>query len=66
MLAAGGKPTQLGEAPAHYGRIFKTLHVLAYVDDDAYAARSNGSAISKRAAMPWPARSSTPQRRTPM
>ena len=36
MLASGGRPTQLGEALAHYGRIFKTLHVLAYVDDEPY------------------------------
>ena len=36
MLAASGKPTQLGDALAHYGRIFKTLHVLAYVDDETY------------------------------
>ena len=42
MLAAGGKPTQLGEAAAHYGRIFKTLHVLAYVDDDAYRRQIKG------------------------
>ena len=27
MLQHGGKPTQLGEALAHFGRIFKTLHV---------------------------------------
>ncbi|WP_279433396.1 Tn3 family transposase [Micromonospora sp. KC606] len=32
MLQAGGNLTQLGEALAHLGRIFKTLHVLAYVD----------------------------------
>jgi TnpA family transposase len=32
MLAPGGNVTQLGDAFAHYGRIFKTLHVLAYVD----------------------------------
>ena len=42
MLAAGGKPTQLGDAAAHYGRIFKTLHVLAYVDDDAYRRQIKG------------------------
>jgi TnpA family transposase len=41
-LAAGAKPTQLGEAAAHYGRIFKTLHVLAYVDDDAYRRQIKG------------------------
>ena len=39
MLAHGGNPTQLGEAPAHYGRIFKTLHVLSYVDQAPYRAQ---------------------------
>ncbi len=36
VLRSGGTPTQLGDALAHYGRIFKTLHVLAYVDDEPY------------------------------
>jgi TnpA family transposase len=36
VLAPGGTPTQLGDALAHYGRIFKTLHVLSYVDDEPY------------------------------
>ncbi len=36
MLQHGGNPTQLGHALAHYGRIFKTLHALSYVDDEAY------------------------------
>ena len=36
MLAPAGRSTQLGEALSHYGRIFKTMHVLAYVDDEAY------------------------------
>jgi TnpA family transposase len=35
-LAPGGTPTQLGDALAHYGRIFKTLYVLSYVDDEPY------------------------------
>jgi len=42
MLSHGGNPTQLGEALSHYGRIFKTLHVLAYVDDDAYRREIKG------------------------
>lgn len=33
MLTPAGKPTQLGEALAHYGRIFKTTHVLAYLTE---------------------------------
>ena len=32
VLSRGGNLTQLGEAIAHYGRIFKTRHVLACVD----------------------------------
>ena len=36
VLAPGGTPTQLGDALAHYGRIFKTQHVLSYVDDEPY------------------------------
>jgi len=42
MLAPGGNVTQLGDALAHYGRIFKTLHVLAYVDDEAYRRQIKG------------------------
>ncbi len=42
MLQHGGNPTQLGEALAHYGRIFKTLHVLSYVDDEAYRRHIKG------------------------
>jgi TnpA family transposase len=36
MLQRGGNPTQLGDALAHFGRIFKTLHVLAYVEREPY------------------------------
>lgn len=36
MLQRGGNPTQLGDALAHLGRIFKTLHVLTYVDAEPY------------------------------
>jgi TnpA family transposase len=36
LLQRGGRPTMLGEAIAMYGRIFKTLHVLTFVDDPAY------------------------------
>ncbi|MFN2506942.1 MAG: Tn3 family transposase, partial [Acidimicrobiales bacterium] len=42
MLAHGGNPTQLGDALAHYGRIFKTLHVLSYVDEEAYRRQIKG------------------------
>ena len=42
MLAHGGNPTQLGEALAHFGRIFMTLHVLSYVDQARYRAQIKG------------------------
>lgn len=47
MLTRDGRLTQLGEAIAHYGRIFKTIHVLSYVDDEAYVDKSNPCATSK-------------------
>ncbi|MER7131959.1 Tn3 family transposase [Streptosporangium saharense] len=34
MLQRDGHPTALGEAIAAYGRIFKSLHILAYIDVD--------------------------------
>ncbi|HEX7461469.1 MAG TPA: transposase [Dermatophilaceae bacterium] len=42
MLQHGGQPTQLGEALAQFGRIFKTLHVLAYVDAEPYRREIKG------------------------
>ena len=36
MLQRDGSPTPLGEAIAIYGRIFKSLHVLTYLDDEVY------------------------------
>lgn len=36
VLRRGGNPTQLGDALAQLGRIFKTLHVLSYVDAEPY------------------------------
>jgi TnpA family transposase len=36
MLQRDGKPTPLGEAIQSYGRIFKSLHILAYLDNEAY------------------------------
>jgi hypothetical protein len=42
MLSSGGKTTQLGDALAHYGRIFKTLHVLVYVHDETYRRQIKG------------------------
>ncbi len=36
MLSRDGKPTGLGDAFAHYGRIFKTLHLLQFVPYEGY------------------------------
>ncbi len=36
VVSRGGGLTQLGDAIAHYGRIFKTIHVLTFVDDETY------------------------------
>ena len=36
MISRDGRPTALGEAIAHFGRIFKTMHVLRLVDDEPY------------------------------
>lgn len=36
MLQRDGNPTPLGEAIQSYGRIFKSLHILAYLGDEAY------------------------------
>jgi TnpA family transposase len=36
ILAPGGTATQFGDALAQYGRIFKTLHILNYIDNEPY------------------------------
>jgi len=36
VLQRDGNPTPLGEAIQHYGRIFKSRHILALIDDDGY------------------------------
>ena len=43
MLGREGRPTPLGAAFAEYGRIDKTLHLLAWVDpiDDTYRRSMN-------------------------
>jgi hypothetical protein len=38
-LQRDGRPTALGEAIAMYGRIFKTLHILSYIDVDETCRR---------------------------
>jgi len=42
VLQHDGRLTQLGDAIAHYGRIFKTLHVLTLVDDPDYRRQLKG------------------------
>lgn len=36
MLSREGRPTPLGDAVAHYGRIAKTLHILRLADEPGY------------------------------
>ncbi|MFJ9775391.1 Tn3 family transposase [Kitasatospora sp. NPDC101157] len=36
MLSRDGRPTPLGDATAHYGRIAKTLHILRLADEPGY------------------------------
>jgi hypothetical protein len=53
-------PRELGALLARFGmivgldRIFKTLHVLAYVDRDRTGEASNGWATCKKSATAWP------------
>jgi TnpA family transposase len=42
MLQRDGNPTPLGEAIAAYGRIFKSLHILTYIDDETYRRDIHG------------------------
>jgi TnpA family transposase len=59
MLSREGRPTPLGDAIAHYGRIAKTLHILRLADDPATDGRSRPRPTSRKAAARSPARSST-------
>jgi TnpA family transposase len=36
VISRDGQPTALGQAIAHFGRIFKTLHILRLADDEPY------------------------------
>jgi len=42
VLQGGGRPTRLGQALAEYGRIAKTTHMLAYIDDSDYRRQIRG------------------------
>jgi len=61
MLGRDGHPTALGQAFAEYGRIAKTLHLLAFVDpaDEAYPAHRAPAAHHPESRHRLAARSST-------
>ena len=42
MISRDGTPTSLGQAIAHYGRIFKTIHILRLADDEPYRREGHG------------------------
>lgn len=44
MISRDGNPTPLGQAIAHYGRIFKTLHILRLADDEPYRREGKSQA----------------------
>jgi len=44
MISRDGNPTPLGQAIAHYGRIFKTLHILRLADDEPYRREGKAQA----------------------
>jgi hypothetical protein len=54
VTQGGGTPTTLGRALAEYGRIAKTLHMLAFVDvDETTGAASTCSSTLRNPATPW-------------
>ncbi|KXF55431.1 transposase [Rhodococcus sp. SC4] len=42
MISRDGTPTPLGHAIAHFGRIFKTIHILRLADDEPYRREGHG------------------------
>jgi hypothetical protein len=60
MLGRDGHPSALGQAFAEYGRIAKTLHLLAFVDPPTRAtgAPSTGSSLPSSPVTGWHERSS--------
>ncbi|QHE73143.1 Tn3 family transposase [Rhodococcus sp. WAY2] len=42
MISRDGNPTPLGHAIAHFGRIFKTIHILRLADDEPYRREGHG------------------------
>src|SRR3954452_12175150 len=61
MLGRDGHPSALGQAFAEYGRIAKTLHLLALVDpvDTGYRRTIGRQLTVQESRHRWPARSST-------
>ncbi len=56
MLQRDGHPTALGEAIAMYGRIFKSLHILSYIDTDETYRRDIKGIRNLQEGRHWPAR----------
>ncbi len=44
MISRDGNPTALGQAIAHYGRMFKTLHIPRLADDEPYRREAKAQA----------------------
>jgi TnpA family transposase len=59
VLQRDGRPIQLGEAFAMYGWIFKTLHVLTFVDDPAYRREMKAMRNLNEGVTTWPGTPST-------
>ena len=59
MLSREGRPTPLGDAIAHYGRIAKTLHILRLADEPGYRRQIKSQANLQEGRYAWPGRSST-------
>ncbi|MDQ3765290.1 MAG: transposase [Actinomycetota bacterium] len=58
-MSAEDRHTSLGEAFAHYGRIFKTLHVLQLLHDESYRRAINTQLNLTEARNAWPGASSS-------
>jgi TnpA family transposase len=53
ILSRDGRPTGLGDAFAHYGRIFKTLHLLQFISDDGYRRVVRNSFLAPSTVVWW-------------
>ena len=59
MMMADGRLTGLGSAFAHYGRIFKTLHLLQVIHVEEYRRMIGAQLNIGESATSWPAVSSS-------